>query len=1006
MVYVIVLSVIAGAVGLYYFLFKDLNRFKKYDIPHLKPLPFLGNTAASTFRTVSVPKLIQKIYNIHPEAKYVGLYDFKTPLIMLRDTELIKSIALKNVDMFLDHRVFVTEEQEPLFGKNLFSLCGDSWRQTRPMLSPAFTSSKMKSMFKLMSDYAANFANFVMQLPPEQKVIETKDIFTKYTNDVIATCAFGITVDSMRDPKNLFYVYGREATTFNGTSFMKIIIFRSFPWLARILNLKLIRQKIADFFQDLVETTIKTRDENNIVRPDMLQLMMETRNKKEGKRELTIGDMTSQAFSFFFGGFESTSTLMCFAAHEIAVNEDVRKKLQNEIDQVLEDTNGQAPYEAINGMEYLDAILNEALRMYPVAILTDRACTENFELPPTLPGAKPYTVKKGDVVWIPIYALQHDPKYFEDPEKFYPERFLGEQKKHILNTGAYLPFGLGPRMCIGNRFALLETKVLLFHLLARCDLVPCKKTPMPVKLVKGDFNMKPVGGFWLKAVPRKDPHHTVAVNNINSTRHLKPLPFLGNMAASTFRTVSIPKLVQKIYNIHPEAKYVGLYDFNTPLIMLRDTELIKSIALKNADMFLDHRVFVTEEQEPLFGKNLFALCGDRWRQMRPTLSPAFTSSKMKNMFKLMSDYAVNFANFVMQLPPEQKVIETKDIFTRYTNDVIATCAFGITVDSMRDPKNLFYVYGREATTFNFTSFMKIIIFRSLPWLARILNLKLISEKIVNFFHDLVESTIKTRDENNIVRPDMLQLMMETRNKKEGKRELTIGDMTSQAFIFFFGGFESTSTLMCFAAHEIAVNEDVRKKLQNEIDQVLEDTNGQAPYEAINGMEYLDSVLNEALRMYPVAILTDRACTENFELPPTLPGAKPYTVKKGDVVWIPIHALQHDPKYFEDPEKFDPERFLGEQKKHILNTGAYLPFGLGPRMCIGNRFALLETKVLLFHLLARCDLVPCKKTPPMPLKLAKGEFNMKPVGGFWLKAVPRKEPHHTVAVNNINSTSDL
>ncbi|XP_032683015.1 cytochrome P450 9e2-like [Odontomachus brunneus] len=514
MVYVIILSVIAGVVGLYYFLFKDVDRFKKYDIPHRKPLPLIGNMAPALFRIIPTANLLKQIYDIHPEAKYAGLYDFRTPLIMLRDTELIKSVALKHFDMFMNHRNFITQEQEPLFVKNLFSLCGDRWREVRTMLSPAFTSSKMKSMFKLMSDYAANFSNFVAQLPPEKRVIETKDIFTRYTNDVIGTCAFGVTVDSMRDPKNLFYVYGRKATTFNSFSFLKICLIRGLPWLARIFNVKIIHEKIVNFFQDLVESTIKTRDEKGIVRPDMLQLMMEGR-KKDGREVMTIEDMTCQAFIFFFGGFDTTSTLMCFAAHEIAVNEDVRKRLQNEIDQVLEDTKGQAPYEAINSMEYLDAVLNEALRMYPVIMLLDRACTEDFELPPTLPGAKPYTVKKGDIVWIPIHALQHDPKYFENPEKFYPERFLGEQKKHILNTGAYLPFGLGPRMCIGNRFALLETKVLLFHLLARCDLLPCEKTPIPLKLNKDMFNMKPEGGFWLKAIPRKNPHRTVATNNAN-----------------------------------------------------------------------------------------------------------------------------------------------------------------------------------------------------------------------------------------------------------------------------------------------------------------------------------------------------------------------------------------------------------------------------------------------------------------------------------------------------------
>ncbi|XP_071567883.1 cytochrome P450 9e2-like [Temnothorax nylanderi] len=516
MIYIIALSVIAGALGLYYLFFKDLNLFKKHGIPHKTPIPLLGNMGPSIFRRQSVAELVKEIYNLHPEAKYVGMFDMTVPLVMIRDTELIKTIALKHFEQFPDHRSFVDENQDPLFGRNLFSIRGEKWRQVRSLLSPAFTSSKMKSMFKLMSDCGADFANYVAQLPPEQRVVQMKDTFTRYTNDVIATCAFGLSVNSMTNPENQFYVYGREATSFDSIALIKLYIFRSLPWFARLINLKLIRPIIADFFRNLVETTIKTRDENGIVRPDMLQLMMENRGK-EGKAELSIDDMVAQAFIFFFGGFESTSALMCFAAHEIAVNQDIQEKLQKEIDQVLEETNGQAPYEAVNGMEYLDAVINEALRMYPVAVAMDRLCIKDFELPPALPGLKPFSVKKGQGIWIPVYGLQHDPKYFQEPEKFDPERFRGELKKDSLNCGAYLPFGLGPRMCIGNRFALLETKVLLFHLLARCDLKTCEKTPIPLKIAKDGFNMKAEGGFWLKVLPRKDTHHTLAANLVNGT---------------------------------------------------------------------------------------------------------------------------------------------------------------------------------------------------------------------------------------------------------------------------------------------------------------------------------------------------------------------------------------------------------------------------------------------------------------------------------------------------------
>jgi len=511
--------VIVGALGIYYYILKDLNFFKKHNIPYKTPFPILGNMVELILHRESVVDFVNNIYKLHPEAKYVGMFDMTNPVIVLRDPELIKSIALKNFDLFPHHRSFIEEDQDPLFGKNLFSLKGERWRQVRSLLSPAFTSSKMKSMFILMSDCAAKFSNYLAQMPAEKRIMETKEVFTRYTNDVIATCAFGIIVDSMRNPNNEFYVNGREATTFNNLSLIKFFIFRSLPWVAKVLKLRMVRQKIADFFQDLVDSTIKIRDENGIVRPDMLQLMMESRDK-EGKPELSIEDMVSQAFIFFFGGFETTSTLMCFVAHELAVNQDVQKKLQDEIDQGLEESNGKAPYEIINNMEYLDAVVNEALRKYPVNPALDRLCVKDFELPPTLPGIQSFTIKRGGGVWIPVYGLHHDPQYFENPEKFNPERFIGERKKESFNCGAYLPFGLGPRMCIGNRFDLMETKVLLFHLLARCDLKICEKTRLPLKIAKDGFNMKPEGGFWLNVSPRKNIHHTIAINAVKETCQL------------------------------------------------------------------------------------------------------------------------------------------------------------------------------------------------------------------------------------------------------------------------------------------------------------------------------------------------------------------------------------------------------------------------------------------------------------------------------------------------------
>lgn len=106
-------------------------------------------------------------------------------------------------------------------------------------------------------------------------------------------------------------------------------------------------------------------------------------------------------------------------------------------------------------------------------------------------------IEKGIELAIPVYAIQHDPKYYPDPERFDPERFSEENKRNILPY-TYFPFGLGPRLCIGARFTLVEVKVVLFHLLSRFEIVPVEKTAIPLRFSKNTFiNLRPIGGFWL-----------------------------------------------------------------------------------------------------------------------------------------------------------------------------------------------------------------------------------------------------------------------------------------------------------------------------------------------------------------------------------------------------------------------------------------------------------------------------------------------------------------------------
>ncbi|XP_058802741.1 cytochrome P450 9e2-like [Phymastichus coffea] len=493
--------IIVATCAVYFYFKKKLLYFEERGVPYAPGWPILGNMASSFFRRKHFSEMMLDIYNVNPEAKYVGAFDFGRPVILLRDPELIKAITIKNFDSFQNHFIVFDEQLDPLFAGNLFSMAGERWREARNLLSPAFTSSKMKAMFGLMIECGKNIADYMSELPDaDRKEVQTKELFTKYTNDVIATCAFGISIDSLKNPENDFYVYGRRGTNFEGWAMLKFLLARMAPWLMKLLNVRFISEETAKFFKNIVADMVKTRDEKGISRPDMIQLMMNARNTEKKHLKLDIDEMTAQAFIFFLGGFDTTSTQMCLLAHELAINPEIQNKLQDEIDRVMEESNGNPSYDAVQGMEYLDAVFNESLRRHTQAILLDRVCQRPFELPPALPGGKPFKIQPGMGIWISGTSIHMDPKYYNNPDKFDPERYY--QKKLTINDELNLGFGIGPRGCIGNRFAILETKVLFIYLLSKFTLVANAKTCSPLKYSKSTFNMKPDGGFYL-AIERR-----------------------------------------------------------------------------------------------------------------------------------------------------------------------------------------------------------------------------------------------------------------------------------------------------------------------------------------------------------------------------------------------------------------------------------------------------------------------------------------------------------------------
>ncbi|RZC39629.1 cytochrome P450 9e2 [Asbolus verrucosus] len=401
----------------------------------------------------------------------------------------------------------------------------------------------MRAMYILMDECARQLVDYFKGQSKNLIEVELKDVFARYTNDVIASTAFGIKCDSLKQRNNEFLLAGRELIDVSGLKRFKFMLYGNFPVLTKLLNLKIVNTKVSNFFRSLINETLALREEKNIVRPDLIHMLMMARQGKlkyedytdipeagfaavqesatgiGGKNItfLTNEDITAQAVVFFLGGFDTSSSLMCFAGYELAVNPHIQTRLKEEIIQTFHKSDGKISYEHLLSMKYLDMVLSEALRKWTQAIWIDRKCTKDFEIESEKEGEPTLKIKVGDVCWLPIFGIHWDPKYYPNPEIFDPERFSEENKEKIKST-TYLPFGIGPRNCIGSRFALLETKILFYYLLLDFDFVPVEKTQIPIKLKKDSAFLLAekavffLAGFDTSSYVTDFANHEIAIN--------------------------------------------------------------------------------------------------------------------------------------------------------------------------------------------------------------------------------------------------------------------------------------------------------------------------------------------------------------------------------------------------------------------------------------------------------------------------------------------------------------
>ncbi|MDJ0823456.1 MAG: cytochrome P450 [Paracoccaceae bacterium] len=395
---------------------------------------------------------------------------------MVTDPAAIKQMLLEKVDDY--PKSLVTKNLlRPAIGESLFIAEGAHWRWKRRTAAPVFSQRNVMNLAPIMSDAAARSVERVRAAGP--RAVNFLDEMVTVTFDVISDVTFSGDEGFDRNA-----VHGAIDAYIDEAGKISLFDILGFPdWVprpGRIMSAGSVKQ-----MKSVADTAIEARaarDKDGV--PDLLDLLLAGEDPKSG-RKMNVAELRDNLLTFIVAGHETTALTLAWSLYLVAYDQAVQDRARAEVQGVAKD--GVVKGEDVARLPFIRHIVDEALRLYPPAGMVSRTAMADD----TLGGRE---IRKGDTVIIPIYALHRHKMLWDDPDAFKPDRWANAKPDRY----AYLPFGDGPRICIGASFAIQEAVIILATLLANFRFTPVKgKEPEPVMIL----TLRPKGGVWLEAEP-------------------------------------------------------------------------------------------------------------------------------------------------------------------------------------------------------------------------------------------------------------------------------------------------------------------------------------------------------------------------------------------------------------------------------------------------------------------------------------------------------------------------
>ncbi|HEV2659728.1 MAG TPA: cytochrome P450, partial [Ktedonobacteraceae bacterium] len=388
----------------------------------------------------------------------------------------------------------------------------------------------------------------------------------------------------------------------------------------------------------------------------------------------------------------------------------------------------------------------------------------------------------------------------------------------------------------------------------------------------------------------------------------------------------------------------GMHCGPFPSIMFNRPEHIQSILVEHAYDF-DKGVAIHNTFRPAIGDGIFSSEGDLHRRQRKLMAPPFQPRHIASYAETMGHYSEQ----IQQTWRDGSIIDINQQMTNLTMSIIGKTLFDADVFTETDELGEAVLVLLEYITHRLSVLFPAPYSWPLPGNTR-------AHKAVDVLRGRIQRFIDERRAHTSERNDFLSILLQA--KDEDGQPMSDEQLLAESLTLFSAGHETTATALTWTWYLLCRHPEIYQRVQDEVDGVLQ---GRTPtYADLAKLPYCLQVFKETMRLYPPAYLTSRRALRDVEI-------DGYHVPKDGVVLLSPYTLHRREDCFPQPERFDPERFTPEREKQLLRH-AYLPFGAGPRICIGNHFAMMEGHLLLAALAQRASfhLVPGQSIEPDPI----------------------------------------